>query len=247
MTDRPLSDWTEANQRLLAAELRSLKQRLEGEGAVPVEVEADLQTAVQAMPGLAAIDMLTELFALSSFERAILLLCAGAELDGQLASQCARAQKPGAPQHPTFGLALAHLPEAHWSALTQGRPLRRWHLVEIEPGLRLVDSALRIDERILHFLTGINLIDVRLRPLVTLRDPPPFVAPTHERLVETLTADIQRRIDRAPLILLDGDDVAGQQDVAAAVASRLGLPLFAFARHVCCRLSSSWSAVKAHP
>src|SRR5574341_40499 len=219
------TDWTGANQRLLVAELRELKHRLEGDGNVPPQVRGELQGAAQSMPGPAAIDIITELFGLSKFERAVLLLCAGVELDGQLASQCARSQKPGAP-HPTFGLALAHLPDAHWSALTPGRALRRWRLIEVEPGVRLVDSALRIDERILHFLTGINLVDARLQPTLTLRNPPVLMSPTHERLAEHLTAELSRPSDRAALLKLDGNDLAGQQDVAASAAARLGISLF---------------------
>ena len=222
----PLPDWTEANQRLLAAELGWLKHRLQGEGEVPPEVERERLEASEAMPGAAAIDVVSTLFGLSAFERSLLLLCAGVELDALLAAECAHLQSAGAPAHPTFGLALAWLPDAHWSALTPVGPLRRWRLVEVEPGLRLVDSALRIDERILHFLGGINLVDIRLRPLLTLRQPPRLMGAAHAGLVDALTTHFCRESERPALVHLDGPDVSGQQDVAAAVAARLGVSLF---------------------
>ena len=61
-------------------------------------------------------------FELSPFERDVLLLCAGAELDASFPALC-RARPGGPPErpHPSFGLALAALPGAHWSVLTPGR------------------------------------------------------------------------------------------------------------------------------
>jgi hypothetical protein len=222
----PVLDWTDANQCLLAAELAWLKHRLESDAAVPPEIERRRVEAAEAMPAPAAIDLVTALFGLSAFERSLLLLCAGVELDAQLAAECAQLQSPGAPAHPTFGLALGRLPDPHWSALTPAGPLRRWRLLEVEPGLRLVDSALRIDERILHLLGGINLVDIRLRPLLTLRHPPRLMGTAHAGLVDLLMTHLCQERDQPALILLDGHDVSGQQDVAAAVAARLNVSLF---------------------
>jgi len=65
------------------------------------------------MPAPAAIDTIANLFQLSAFEREVLLLAAGVEMDAQLAALCAQAA--GYPQRPwaTFGLALAALPNPH--------------------------------------------------------------------------------------------------------------------------------------
>src|SRR3712207_7086763 len=49
--------------------------------------------------------------------------------------------------HPTFSLALAALPGAHWNALVPEGPLRYWRLLEVGPGGSLTQSPLRIDER----------------------------------------------------------------------------------------------------
>ena len=66
--------------------------------------------------------------------------------------------------YPTFGLALTALAEPHWSALAPVAPLRRWRLVELvnagfEP---LATTRLRIDERVLHHLAGLDYLDERL-------------------------------------------------------------------------------------
>jgi hypothetical protein len=223
----PAPAWSEANQHVLAAELAWLRQRLDAEDESPVaELERAIEAANAALPAPSAIDIVSGLLGLSPFERRLLLLCAGVELDAQLAAACARTHGIETQRNISFGLALARLPDGHWSALTPSRPLRRWRLLEVEPGLRLVDSALRIDERILHFIAGINLLDERLRPLLTAHEAPRLVSGAHQNLVELLAARLRDAAHGPVLIHLDGDDAYGQQDIAAAAAARLGLRLF---------------------
>jgi hypothetical protein len=220
----PGSEWTQANQRLLAAELAWLRHQLEAGDEAVAAIEDERADAAEAMPSPSAIDIVRDLFGLTPFERGILLLCAGAELDARIAAASAAIQPAGAPPHPTFGLALARLPQAHWSAITPVGSLRRWRLVEVDPGMRLVDSALRVDERILHFLAGINVVDSRLRPLLKRRSPPRLMAPAHLRLVDELAAHFSRP-DPPAFAALDGNDAEGQQDIAASVAASLGISL----------------------
>ena len=107
------------------------------------------------MPAPAALDTLCAMFGLSEFERRIVLLCAGMELDGEFASRCAAAPGSGGKTWPSFGLALAAFPEPHWDALANSRPLRHWRLIETIGNEPLVANPLQIDERILFFLTGV--------------------------------------------------------------------------------------------
>ena len=100
------NDWTEANQRLLNAELARLKQRLGAEGDARM-LECACEAARAAMPSPAAIDHLTAVFGLSPFERDILLMCAGAELDAQFAYRCEIANEESRRSGTTFGLALS--------------------------------------------------------------------------------------------------------------------------------------------
>ncbi len=100
-----------------------------------------------------------ELFGLSEFELDILLLTAGAALDGRFSAALARAQ-PASPV-PTLGLAAALLENPHWSALSRMRPLRYWRLIEIGPA-PLLQAPLTIDERILQYLLGVPAADERL-------------------------------------------------------------------------------------
>src|SRR5262245_49207509 len=218
MTGSATLDWTQANQQLLAAELSRLKRRLEVDGEPHAEDEGDgeaVARAVAALPAPAAIDVLARLFDLSRFERELLLVCAGVEMDARLAALCGRIHGHDGRRYATFGLALAVLPDAHWSALTPTGPLRRWRLIEVDPAPRLVDSPLRIDERILHLLAGINLLDARVAPLLAQREAPTLMASAHSDLVNRLISTWTRSQATPPVIHLTGDDSAGQEDVAA--------------------------------
>ena len=216
-------DWTEANQRLLVAEFGRLKRLLRGEGA------GEPGSVRDAMPAPAAIDRLAERFGLSGFERDLLLLVAGVEMDAELASLCAGSAAGPRRPHASFGLALAVLPDPHWSALTPLRPLRRWRLIEALDDGALVTARLRIDERVLHYLAGVNYLDARLQPLLRGIGEAAPMADAHRRVAAAIGAALDRCETPLPVVELAGGDAHGKQDVAAAVAGRCGLALYAIA------------------
>jgi len=217
-------DWSEANQRYLAAEFARLKLRLGAEGD-DRQRDADLQGARAALPAPAAIDALAKLFALSAFERSLLLLCAGVEMDAELARLCGGAQGQAQRCHATFGIALAALEGAHWSALAAMSPLRRWRLIEVDDSAGLAAGKLRIDERVLHYLAGVNYLDPRLQPLLRARAPAPLMAEGHRQICVSVLERLREKSSQHPVVLLSGDDADGQSDVAAHVAAHLGLEL----------------------
>jgi ATPase family associated with various cellular activities (AAA) len=217
-------DWSEANQRYLVAEFARLKRRLGAEGDAQA-VAADLAAARAGLPAPAAIDTLANLLGLSAFERDLLLLCAGAEMDAEFARLCGAAQ--GFPQrtYATFGLALALLENPHWSALAAAGALRRWRLMEVDDSAGLTAGKLRIDERILNYLAGINYLDPRLQPLFRPVVPPAAMAPAHREVCQMMIAALCVEPKTFPVVLLHGDDEDGQSDVAAETSARLGLQL----------------------
>jgi hypothetical protein len=213
--------WSNANQELLVLELARLKLRLVPEAGDPAELDAVISAQRAAMPSPPAIDLMVEAFGLSAFERALLLLCAGYEMDAQFATACAAVSDRSGP---TFALALALLDEPHWSALTPAGPLRRCRLIEVEAGHPLTMAPLRVEERVLHFLAGVNLLDPRLRPLLASYEPPHLMARQQQLLADTIT-NAWAEATAAPIIHLTGEDPLGAEDVAAATAARLGLQL----------------------
>ena len=210
--------WTDANQAFLVAEFARLKALLgskSGEHAAqPVAPPAPTPQPPSAIDGIA------QVFGLSTFERDILLLCAGVEMDSQMAALCAEAQ--GHPQrtYATFGLAMSALANPHWSALTPARPLRRFRLVEMQPGQGLASAPMRINERVLHLLAGINMLDSRLEGLVTCRAPSKMAAAEHKAVAARISSMLDKDRAQGFVFQLCGDDPDGQEDVAGLVAVR---------------------------
>src|SRR5690349_6509374 len=123
----------------LAAELSNLRLRLE-------RANADMPPAPSLAPALAQI---AAAFGLTSFERDLLLLCAGVEIDHALATQVGRLQGDIERRHPTLALALSLFDYGHISAWSAARPLHRWHLLEADQQLPTLMAPLCIDLRIL--------------------------------------------------------------------------------------------------
>ena len=223
--------WAEANQRYLTAALDLVRAALErhlrtGDDPRAQEREQALARAAAALPAPSALEVLSETFGLSPFERDLLLLCAGTELDASIAALCASAHGEVARASATFGLALAALPDPHWSALVPAAPLRRWRLVEIGHGTALTDSPLRIDERVLHYLAGVQHLDERLADLVEPLVPPGELPASQGAVVaELLRSWTGSGGTGWPLIQLCGPDTEASRGVAAAACARRGLVL----------------------
>jgi hypothetical protein len=232
-------DWIEANQQYLSAalavvrsELKSHTQRSDNNQEAGKQINAArqaMQETKSVMSSPFPLDMLCTTFNLSPFERDILLLCAGMELDCTFPQACADAQGDPSSAYPTFSLALAALPDAHWNAITPDAPLRRWRMIEVGAGSGLTTSMLRIDERVLHYLAGVHHLDERLvgmvEPLRMLEYPD--LVPSHLALVERLFGVWQQAEARStlPVVQLCGGEAAGKREIAAAACVALGLNL----------------------
>ena len=111
--ERPARGWLEENQALLMREVRRVASALDahaGHERPTVDEDRDAYAG-------SALESVVAGFGLSDFERDILLLCAGIELDARFPALCAAAQADAGRPYPSFGLALAALAGAHWSAL----------------------------------------------------------------------------------------------------------------------------------
>ena len=255
------SNWHEMNQRFLADALSRVRQALEryiarvrGEETTPAPEDvqvaqvAAMPSTSPSMPASPALTTLCAAFGLSPFERDVLLLCAGVDLDSVFADLCATAQgyagnekqsASASAAYPTFSLMLSVLPHAHWDALTPVAPLRRWQLIRVDAGSTLTSSPLRIDERILHYLVGVSYPDERLAAVVAPLPAAGGLVPSQQALVKRLVTiwsqpveaakrlSLTQRENAQPLAVLHlcGEDVAGKRDIAAAVCTALELRL----------------------
>ena len=233
MKPDPLLAWRDANARFLRASVEQLRARLRDHGAPASAAESGGSSAASsrlvdearaAMPAPSALDTLAEAFELSAFGTEVLLLCAAVELENDFGSLCARAHGDSQRPWPTFGLALAVLPEPSWTALLPMAPLRAWHLVELaEPAPRLLTTtALRIDESILHYLLGLPHAEERLAALLSPVPASPSLPASHQELARRMAAvwSGEGREERETVLELCGDELDGKR-AAATEACRL--------------------------
>jgi hypothetical protein len=229
--------WHEANQQYLMAELTAVRRALDRYEAQtvterrmpdesPDRPEQDMIRPIQsAMPAPAALDTLCATFGLSPFERAVLLLCAGMELDSGWGAKCAAAQGDTRRTHPTFSLALAALSDAHWSALSPSAPLRRWRLIELGTGQTLLTTPLKIDERILHYLAGVSHLDERLAGLIeeVSMGRGDELPKSHRALADRMAGIWFQavRTQQFPVVQLCGPDVGAKRLIYGAACAAL--------------------------
>jgi hypothetical protein len=157
-------------------------------------------------------------FGLSAFEGELLLLLAGLELDERL--RTAVAALNGGSSSASFALALGHLTQPHWDGVGPEAPLRYWRMIQMDEGRPIMYAPLRIDERILHFITGVPaseppLFGIALTRVTAQRDS----GLVDHALVDAVTHALAQVGEAGPIVVLQADGGAARaRDLAVAVA-----------------------------
>ncbi len=240
--------WQEQNNHYLAASLAWLRKRLEAAGEAPAATprtawrwkprvpagDDALASAAAAREAAAEMDpppalhLLAEQLRLSPFERDVVLLCVAMELDSRTGALCARAQGDAGQPWPTFSLAFAVLEEPSWDALSPTRPLRYWQAIEIDQSAHqpITGAPLRADERILHYVKGLNAIDQRIAGLLSPLEADGKLPPSQQTVADDVAERWERAEGGAPVAMLVGPDEGAQRQVAAAAAEGLERRLY---------------------
>lgn len=241
-------DWNEANQRYLTAALSVLRKELESyknckennnindnvssnglsTTVASITTQEKLEKAAWDLAAPPALESLVAILGLSTFERKILLQCIGVELDTHFSSLIACLQGGPLLVHPSFSLALAAFPDAHWSAIFPRSPLRYWRLIELTNGEILTKSSLKIDEQVLQYVTGVLYLDDRLEEILDLVAADPFVVPSHSALANAmlLACMPQNGHPVFPLLQLSGENSGDKPAIAAFTCAKIGLHLY---------------------
>mgnify|MGYP001800444824 CR=1 FL=1 len=188
-----IDDWYEVNQRYTLAAMgvvRSAVEKLTSSNENNQDWleqqkirEETLLLVAREMPFPSALDKLCTRFELSEFERNILLLCVSIELSHDFHLLCAEAHKEPQRTYPTFSLAFAAFQNSHWDAIAPNAPLRRYQLIELAPEKSLTLAPLRIDERVLHYLSGVEAEDEKLMGLIEGFHSPQILVQSHQTIV----------------------------------------------------------------
>ena len=180
-----------------------------------------------------ALPLLSRLLGLQPFEEEILLLCAAMELDTRLPALCAKAQDNPERAYPTFALAMALFDDPVWEVMSPERPLRYWRLIETirNETQPLTAGALRIDERIVAYIKGLNFVDERIAVFLVPFQPSEIqtaLPPSQQAAVDRALRYLQQIGEHASqaVVQLVGPDTFSKQVVAQQIASAGGHHLY---------------------
>ena len=221
--------WYELNRSFLLKEIDTLKSRIESVTGIKAStLKTDVShTFTTEEP--AALEILCQLFNVTPFERDIILLCAAVELDSTMPKLLGELNGYRKRINPTFGLALSIFSDGHWSALAPDRPLRYRQIVHFGEGETLTTLPIRIDERILHYLTGWSSFDERLHELIHFLQFTDYDIPVYYREIETnlenLIGIIHESPSLPPVIQISGKDRMGINEIAYAACTHAGMNL----------------------
>ena len=197
---------------------------------VSSDVEKDFQAEKISMSVPSNLENICATFHLSDFERELLLLCAGMELNPVWTSWCAAAQDNPKLDYPTFNMALSILKNPDWNALTPGAALRRWGLIEVGNANILTIAPLRINERILHYLMGISHLDEELLEMMEIVDSADYLVDSHQLVAEQIgkiwLQNKHQNLSKIPIVQLCGGEFAIKRNIAAAACADLGFNLY---------------------
>ncbi len=219
-------EWQVANQEHFSACLDILRLRLQAlAGLETVGIDEAISreaSARSALPAPSALQQLEAAFQLTPFERELVLLCAAMETLPIVSELCALLHKDPAAHYPTFALGLAYMQDPSWQSITPEGPLRKFRLLEMEDGISLTRSRLRLPERVLHFLCGIQYIEPALA-MVEKSHSREDLVPSHRQIAEQIADLWAASLGKIPAVQLVGNE---PKEIADLAARSLSLELF---------------------
>jgi predicted nucleic acid-binding protein len=198
--------------------------------------------AARAAGGPPALEILSGLFQLGTFDRDVLLLCLAPAIDVNFERLYAYVHDDATRKWPTLGLAAQLFgPELFANSTTAWQqccarfapdaPLRRFRLVHCDPASAVSRSSeiLRLDPRIGDYLLGVNHMDEQTAAFVQAIESQGNLGRNQEETVERLERRLRAWNDREhlPAIQLIGATTVGPKAIAQQLSARCGIVLYA--------------------
>jgi hypothetical protein len=128
---------------------------------------------------------------------------------------------------PTFAVALQVFDQPSWDVQSPYRPLRHARLIEISRSgaTPLTGSPLRADERVVHYIKGLNALDERIAGVATAFDEaePALLSASQRATAETVLKRLQTAAGEAivPAVQLLGVDPVSKLALARHISETL--------------------------
>ncbi|NEO83621.1 MAG: ATP-binding protein [Spirulina sp. SIO3F2] len=220
---------------LVRDHLNSYIAKLQGQthGSELDSLAKELKAIAQGIAHPPALERICYTFELSRFERLVLLCCAAQALHPDFPELLAIAHRNPELGSTTFQLTLQCFPEAHWSASTEHRPLKKWQLVHWANAPELPRAPMQLDGGILNYLMGEPYSDPMLAGIIirqeSNRSGRQALQPSHTAIIEQLIALFQAAHDPLPLVQLCGTLQEFQQAITIQVSHVLQVPIYTLA------------------
>jgi hypothetical protein len=148
--------WLQYNKTYLSTCIESLKFYLRGFLYKGQKNEVTVNSPIidRTLP-LPAIERLSNDLRLSSFEKSVLILCAGMELDPEVPKLIATFDGDSNGP-PSVGFVIKILPSSDKTAFAQSSPLRHYELIDLhcKSSLALEACHITVNKHILRYLVG---------------------------------------------------------------------------------------------
>jgi len=233
-------NWIEENQKYLTSQINYVKKLLK-DHLSSMDKTKSYEEEIRRAPyfseefpswkknnnsSLTALEVISNLFGLSTFEKYVLVLCAGFELDSEIGRLCAKIKANPNTDSPDFGIALSILPDSHWSAIIPESPLRGFRLINLHSQFSntITSSPIRIEERVLHYLTGINYLEKQLHGIVVPMNIESLPSESQKQLAEQILLGYKNhKEENFPPVQLFGTDETSKQTISNVVCSKIEL------------------------
>lgn len=185
-----------------------------------------------------SLDMLTQIFGLTFFDRAVLLLCLAPELDSTFERLYAYMQDDVNRKYATVHLALSLFatdPDSEQllrQSFLPESPLFRFKLLDRENSTYMTFNqacrALRIDPRIADYLQGINRLDESVTDILIPVSQSELLPHTYEEILVKLQRFIEQNGGNSllPVLNFTGPGISGKRDIASSLCETLGIELY---------------------
>ncbi|CAH8296363.1 ATPase family protein associated with various cellular activities (AAA) [Mariniflexile fucanivorans] len=193
-----------------------------------VKLMGEIKDIIQQKPNL---DILVEQYHLSEFEKNILLVCAGIELSSEYSQLICKLQGHPDAVYPTFNVLLAGFCSTHWNAISPTSPLRKWDLIHLSSGTLLANQPIKIDEGILHYLTGFPFLEESLASIIKKDDGKYLISKSQQKLVDNIVNQYSKNLQPQKIIELIGSDTNDKMAVAKTACEKLGYTLYNLDKH----------------
>lgn len=226
------NQWIDDNQQYLALQMQLIAKKIaDKDGASNRKASMEISSIKKKSSALLkkmnpppAIETLSKTFNLTPFEQKILLLCAGTELESHLAEVLYENNRNEGGQ-PTFALALSSFDEAHWSAISPAAPLRYWKMITLGNDAVKSQASMKIDESILHYLTGTGYLNEQLAEWARLIQTSDRPSASLQKLIEKTIDHTTQNEASFPIIILRGRDKKDNLDTGHYLAQLSGMQL----------------------